>query len=80
MDAASSLTGAQHVPGISYSANLDSSDTEYTISGLVATSTTTALQFLARQDPGYNQLDNVSVTDNSAAPDVLAGVASEDGF
>ena len=38
--------------------------TEYTVSGLVATSTTTQLEFLGRQDLGFNELDDVSVTDN----------------
>lgn len=39
----------------------------YTISGLVATSTSTDLEFLGRQDYGYNRLTDVSVTDDGAA-------------
>ena len=35
--------------------------TSYTISGLVATSSTTELEFLGRQDPGYNALTDVTV-------------------
>lgn len=34
---------------------------------VVATTTATELQFLGRQDPGYDYLDNISVTANSAA-------------
>jgi MYXO-CTERM domain-containing protein len=47
--------------------------TEYTVSGLVATSTTTQLEFLGRQDLGFNELDDVSVTDNGpTAPEPAA--------
>jgi hypothetical protein len=41
--------------------------TEYTISGLVATSTTTQLEFLGRQDPEWDELDAISVTDTTPA-------------
>jgi hypothetical protein len=41
--------------------------TEFTISGLIATSTTTTLEFLGRQDPLWNELDDVSVTDETLA-------------
>jgi MYXO-CTERM domain-containing protein len=41
--------------------------TEYTISGLVATSPTTQLEFLGRQDPAWDELDDVSVTDTTVA-------------
>jgi hypothetical protein len=41
--------------------------TEYTVSGLVATSTTTTLEFLGRQDPAWDELDDVSVVDDGAA-------------
>jgi hypothetical protein len=34
---------------------------------VTATTTATELQFLGRQDPGYDYLDNISVTSNSAA-------------
>lgn len=37
----------------------------YTVSGLVATSTTTEVEFLGRQDPAYDALTNVSVVDDS---------------
>lgn len=43
----------------------------YTVSGLVATSSTTTLEFFGRQDPDYDQLTNISVTDDgptSASP------------
>jgi len=44
---------------------------EYTVTGLVATSTSTELEFLGRQDPEWDELDNVSVTDTtvSGAPE-----------
>jgi hypothetical protein len=44
-------------------------DVTYTLNGLVATSTSTELTFLGRQDPGFDQLTNVSVTDESAVPE-----------
>jgi len=37
--------------------------TQYTITGLVATAPTTDLEFLGRQDPGYDILTNVTVAD-----------------
>jgi hypothetical protein len=42
--------------------------TSYTVTGLVATSTVTELEFLGRQDPGYDALTDVSV--------VTSGVSS----
>jgi hypothetical protein len=39
----------------------------YSVSGLVATSTSTELTFLGRQDPGFNTLENVVVTDDGPA-------------
>jgi PEP-CTERM motif len=39
----------------------------YTITGLTATSTSTQLTFLGRQDPSFSRLDDIVVTDNSAA-------------
>jgi len=39
---------------------------EYVIPDLVATSTTTELEFLGRQDPGYDELTDVSVTTGSS--------------
>jgi hypothetical protein len=39
----------------------------YTVSGLVATSTTTELEFLGRADPTYMFLTDVSVTDDTPA-------------
>jgi hypothetical protein len=39
----------------------------YTITGLEATSSTTTLEFLGRQDPGYDFLTNVSVVETGAA-------------
>jgi hypothetical protein len=36
-------------------------DATYTVSGLVATSSVTELEFLGRQDPGFDQLTNISV-------------------
>jgi hypothetical protein len=39
----------------------------YTVSGLMATSTSTQLTFLGRQDPSFSLLDDIVVTDNSAA-------------
>jgi hypothetical protein len=41
--------------------------TEYTVSGLVAGSTTTELEFLGRQDPLWDELDAISVTDTTPA-------------
>ena len=41
--------------------------TEYKIPNLVATSTTTTLEFLGRQDPGWDELDDITVVDNTAA-------------
>jgi hypothetical protein len=41
----------------------------YTISGLMATSTSTQLTFLGRQDPSFSNLDDIVVTDNSATPE-----------
>jgi hypothetical protein len=35
---------------------------EYTFSGLTASTTSTSLAFLGRQDPGYFALDDISVT------------------
>jgi hypothetical protein len=43
----------------------DTTLTEYVVTDLVATSTTTELEFLGRQDPGFDELTDVSVTDNS---------------
>ena len=42
----------------------DGSETLYSVSNLLATSGTTRLSFLGRQDPGYNGLDDVSVVAN----------------
>jgi hypothetical protein len=41
--------------------------TEYTIGGLVAAGTTTELEFLGRQDPEWDELDAIGVTDNGVA-------------
>jgi hypothetical protein len=46
----------------------------YTISGLVATSSSTQLEFLGRQDPSYNVLTDVSVV--QGGPSVPEGGAS----
>jgi hypothetical protein len=43
---------------------LDTSLATYTVTGLVATSNLTLLDFLGRQDPGFDQLTNISVVDN----------------
>jgi hypothetical protein len=40
----------------------------YTISGLVATSTSTELEFLGRDDPSFLNLTDVDVEDNGPAP------------
>ena len=65
---------------------VDTTDTgalvTYTVSGLVATGGSSLLEFLGRQDPGYDRLDNIDVemTGTSAAPEpstwalMLAGV------
>jgi hypothetical protein len=37
--------------------------TQYTITGLIATAPTTDIEFLGRQDPGYDILTNVTVAD-----------------
>jgi hypothetical protein len=42
--------------------------TTYTISGLVATSTSTELEFLGRDDPSFLNLTDVDVEDNGPAP------------
>lgn len=39
--------------------------THYTISGLVADSTSSLLKFGSRNDPAFNNIDNISVTDGS---------------
>jgi hypothetical protein len=41
--------------------------TNYSLTGLVATSATTRLYFLGRQDPSHDGLDNVVLTDTSAS-------------
>jgi PEP-CTERM motif len=41
----------------------------YTISGLVATSDSTELLFLGRQDPSFDDLTDVSVVNTSATPE-----------
>ncbi len=41
---------------------------EVTITGLVATSTSTTLEFLGRNAPGHSNLDEVSVVDTGASP------------
>ena len=51
----------------------------YTVSGLSATGSTTRLEFLGRQDPGYDRLDDIVVQDNgittvSSAPEPGAWV------
>jgi hypothetical protein len=38
----------------------------YTINGLVATGNSTRLEFLGRQDPGFDYLDNISVIESGA--------------
>jgi len=43
--------------------------TQYTITGLVATSPTTDLEFLGRQDPGYDILTNISFIDPTSTPE-----------
>jgi hypothetical protein len=43
--------------------------TQYTISGIIATAPTTDLEFLGRQDPGYDILTNISFVDPSATPE-----------
>jgi hypothetical protein len=41
--------------------NAGGAETEYSVDGLVATSTSTTLEFLGRQDPGFDGLDDVDV-------------------
>jgi hypothetical protein len=45
----------------------DSGYNLYSVSGLLATSTSTELTFLGRQDPTYDRLTEVSVTDDGPA-------------
>jgi hypothetical protein len=48
--------------------NLDTTSlVNYTVSGLVATSTTTEVDFLGRQDPSFDELTNVDVENNGPA-------------
>jgi hypothetical protein len=56
--------------------------TQYTVTGLVATSTTTDLDFLGRQDPGYDILTNVTVVDPlpTATPEPSALVLTGTGL
>lgn len=61
-----SLFGNTTADDLVNTANTGSMLVTYTISGLVATSTTTELEFLGRQDPGYDLLTYVSVTDNGS--------------
>jgi len=54
--------------------------TEYTVDGLVATSALTRLEFLGRQDPGFDSLDDIDVEGvSSAVPEpsalILMGTA-----
>jgi hypothetical protein len=55
--------------------NQDGSYVTYNIPGLVATSSTTVLDFLGRQDPGFNYLTDVSVVE-TAPPSVPEGGVS----
>lgn len=47
--------------------NLSAPDTTYVVTGLVATGSVTNLNFLGRQDPSFNFLDNISVVDTTPA-------------
>jgi hypothetical protein len=41
----------------------------YTISGLIATSNNTKLDFLGRDDGGFDQLTDITLTDNTVTPE-----------
>ena len=65
--------------------NTGTVETLYTVNNLLATSSTTRLMFLGRQDPGYDGLDDVSVVAGGAAPEpatwalMLLGVGAAGG-
>jgi hypothetical protein len=41
----------------------------YTVSGLIATSNSTKLDFLGRDDDGFDQLTDITLTDNTVTPE-----------